>query len=57
MIYFVVRLMLWVALLKSGVHPTHVGVVTAFTIPARPRYDPTRFADLFDALVARYHDL
>lgn len=52
--YFIAGLLLWATLLNAGVHPTLAGVVTAFTIPARPRYDPTRFAELFDALLARY---
>jgi NhaA family Na+:H+ antiporter len=54
--YFVISTLLWLALLKSGVHATLAGVITAFTIPALPRYDPTLFSrrmretlDRFDA--------
>lgn len=52
--YFVVGLLLWATLLQSGIHATLAGVVTAFTIPALPRYDPARFAEQFDALLLRY---
>ena len=38
--YFVLATMLWAAMLESGVHATLAGVVTAFAIPARPKYDP-----------------
>ncbi|MDH3559580.1 MAG: Na+/H+ antiporter NhaA, partial [Gammaproteobacteria bacterium] len=40
--------------LESGVHATLAGVVTAMAIPARPKHDPKRFADLFEKLLERY---
>jgi len=52
--YFLVAALLWLALLKSGVHSTIAGVLMAFTVPARARYDSTRFSDYLRALLARY---
>lgn len=42
--YFAVGAVLWYALLQSGVHATLAGVLCAFAIPARPKYDPGLFS-------------
>jgi NhaA family Na+:H+ antiporter len=54
--YFLVGTLLWLALLKSGVRATLAGVITAFTIPTLPRFEPQTFSkrmremlDKFDA--------
>ena len=41
--YILFGVVLWIAMLKSGVHATLAGIFLAFTIPMRPKYDPDRF--------------
>lgn len=43
--YFIVAVLLWYALLQSGVHATLAGVLGAFSVPARSLYDPRLFVE------------
>ncbi len=54
--YAVLGFLLWLELLNSGVHATIAGVLLAFTIPARPAFNPEQFehrlAQLQENLIA-----
>lgn len=41
--YFIIAVLLWYTLLQSGVHATIAGVLGAFTVPARSKYNPSLF--------------
>lgn len=53
--YFIVAIFLWYALFQSGVHATLAGVIGAFTVPARSRYNLDKFASNIQDLVTRFN--
>lgn len=52
--YVIIGMFLWYALLQSGIHATLAGILTAFTIPAIPRYKPELFSASVKELMQRF---
>ncbi|VAW65071.1 Na+/H+ antiporter NhaA type [hydrothermal vent metagenome] len=52
--YFIVAVLLWYALLLSGVHATLAGILGALTVPAIPKYNPERFSEHVKELMVRF---
>lgn len=52
--YFVVGALIWVAVLKSGIHATITGVILGVFAPATPHYSKESFAEATDRLVSRF---
>lgn len=52
--YFIVGVLLWIAMLKSGVHATLAGVLAALTIPVSIKYQPTDFSQHVRSLMDKF---
>jgi NhaA family Na+:H+ antiporter len=55
-IYSVLGLLLWLAVLQSGIHATIAGVLLAFTIPARARINTERFSKNTEDLLDKFEN-
>ena len=49
--YILIGAVLWIAMLQSGVHATLAGIILAFTIPMRPKYNANRFLTQINEMV------
>lgn len=52
--YLIVSILLWYALLQSGVHATLAGILGALSVPAIPKYKPERFSEHVKELMQRF---
>jgi len=52
--YFVIAVILWYALYRSGVHATLAGILGALTVPAKPKYQPERFSHHVKELMRKF---
>ncbi len=56
-VYIMGGIVVWLAMLGSGVHATVAGILVAMTIPARPKRDPAWFVDRTRNLVDEFEDI
>ncbi|MCW8928745.1 MAG: Na+/H+ antiporter NhaA [Gammaproteobacteria bacterium] len=52
--YFIIAVLLWYALLQSGVHATLAGILGALAVPATPKYNPETFSEHVKELMQRF---
>ncbi len=52
--YLIGGLLVWAMLYQSGIHATVAGIVVAFTVPARPKRDPSWFLEQLRRLMQKF---
>jgi NhaA family Na+:H+ antiporter len=56
-VYLLGGIVLWLLLTVSGIHATIAGVLVAFCIPARERYEPEGFVERLRTLTSRFEEV
>jgi NhaA family Na+:H+ antiporter len=55
-LYFVLGVMFWVAILRSGVHATIAGVILGFMVPSSSKLSLSEFEELGSEIVQRFRE-
>jgi NhaA family Na+:H+ antiporter len=56
MIYALLGILFWVAILRSGIHATIAGVILGFMVPTSPRLSFSQFESISTDIVKRYRE-
>ena len=52
--YFILGGVVWFLFLNSGIHPTIAGVLVAFTVPAKPVFDPRKYIRMIQQSMSHF---
>jgi len=54
--YAIVSIALWTAMLASGIHATIAGIVAAFMVPIRPKFEPQAFIERLETQTGKLQE-
>lgn len=54
--YFILGGVVWFLFLNSGIHPTIAGVLVAFTVPAKPVFDPRKYIKMIQKAMSHFRN-